>query len=191
MPYGIVGIMKYYAVQVATRHEKNFIEQSERCLKAAETAQLLPSSLPRFIFPERLMKIRRQGKNTTELQPLFAGYVFLELEDAVSLELFQLLRHQQYFFRFLKSNQEIVPLRDNDLAILQHFISLGVTALPSKVFFDENDKISVISGPLKGLEGNIIKVDKRKHRAKVQVEFAESQITFDLSFDMMQKEVTQ
>ena len=53
--------------------------------------------------------------------------------------------------------------------------------------FDENDRIVVIEGPLKGFEGSIIKVDRRKHRAKIQVDFAGNAHTMDLSFEDIEK----
>ena len=47
--------------------------------------------------------------------------------------------------------------------------------------------IVVIEGPLKGIEGNIIKVDKRKQRAKIRVEFAGTAHTMDLSFEDIER----
>ncbi len=53
----------------------------------------------------------------------------------------------------------------------------------SMVNFDENERIVVDEGPLKGLEGSIITVDRRKQRAKVQLDFHGSTYTLDLSFE--------
>lgn len=50
------------------------------------------------------------------------------------------------------------------------------------VHFDENERIVVDEGPLKGLEGSIIKVDRRKQRAKIQLDFHGSTYTLDLGF---------
>ena len=45
------------------------------------------------------------------------------------------------------------------------------------VHFDENERIVVDEGPLNGLEGSIIKVDRRKQRAKIQLDFHGSTYT--------------
>ena len=45
----------------------------------------------------------------------------------------------------------------------------------------------MIEGPLKGFEGSIIKVDRRKQRAKIRVDFAGSSHTMDLSFEDIEK----
>ena len=86
-----------------------------------------------------------------------------------------------------KSNSEITPLAGKDLEIIRHFMGLGPKIGPSLVRFDENDRILVIECPLKGFEGCIIKVDRRKQRAKIRVDFAGSSHTMDLSFEDIEK----
>ena len=86
------------------------------------------------------------------------------------------------FYHFLNSNTDIVALCDRDLEIIQHFMGLGPKIGQSLVRFDENDRIVVIEGPLKGIEGSIIKVDRRKQRAKIRIDFGGSSHTMDLSF---------
>lgn len=80
-----------------------------------------------------------------------------------------------------------MPLGDKDLSIIKHFMGLGPKIGSSRVRFDENDRIVVIEGPLKGMEGNIIKVDRRKQRAKIQLNFHGSTYTLDLSFEDISK----
>jgi len=66
-------------------------------------------------------------------------------------------------------------------------LGLGPKIGSSLVRFDENDRVVVIEGPLKGFEGSIIKVDKRKQRAKIRVDFGGTAHTMDLSFEDMSK----
>ena len=67
-------------------------------------------------------------------------------------------------------------------------MGLGPKLGTSRVIFDENDRIAVCEGPLNGMEGNIIKVDRRKQRAKIQLNFHGSTYTLDLSFEDISKE---
>ena len=99
----------------------------------------------------------------------------------------QALKKLPDFYHFLNSNTDIVPLANNDLAIIQHFLGLGPRIGPSLVRFDQNNRIVVIEGPLKGIEGNIIKVDRRKHRAKIKVDFHGSTYSMDLSFEDIER----
>jgi len=92
-----------------------------------------------------------------------------------------------YFYRFLPNNQSIQKIEGKDLSLIQHFLQFGKTIESSRVIFDENDRIIVKEGPMKGLEGLISKVDRRKKRARIQVELAQTPIVFDLSFDVIEK----
>lgn len=51
------------------------------------------------------------------------------------------------------------------------------------VHFDGNERIVVDDGPLKGLKGSFIKVDRLKQRAKIQLDFRGSTYTLDLGFE--------
>jgi transcriptional antiterminator NusG len=53
------------------------------------------------------------------------------------------------------------------------------------VYFNENSRIVVVEGPLMGLEGRIIKVDKRKGRAKIKLDMYEDSFTCDLAFEII------
>jgi transcriptional antiterminator NusG len=172
--------MKYYAIQVKTGNEEKYIRLAERSLSVLENCSM------KLIFPKRQLKIRRKGKETKEFLPLFTGYVFLETEE-LTRELYWFIRSLTGFYRFLHSNDDVVPMEGKNLAILKHFMSFGSVAKISQVVFGENDKIAVIEGPLKGLEGSIIKVDKRKGRAKVRLDFYDTPYVLDFAFENLSK----
>jgi transcriptional antiterminator NusG len=171
--------MNYYAAQVQTGKEDKIIESVQSTLAFRIEKQ-------RFIFPKRLLKIRKEGVIKSELKPIFPGYLFVDAEN-IDTELYNTLRYTQGFFRFLKSNQDITVLSGKDLSILQHFLQFGQSISTSQVYFDENDRICVTDGPLKGLEGMIIKVDKRKKRAKIKMDFANDSILIDLGFEIIKE----
>ncbi len=116
-----------------------------------------------------------------------AGYVsvlsIVETDNEIDATTVQALKGLPDFYHFLNSNTDIVPLNDRDLAIIQHFLGLGPKIGASLVKFDENDRIVVIEDPLKGIEGNIIKVDRRKKHTKILIDFHGSFHTMDLSFE--------
>ena len=66
-------------------------------------------------------------------------------------------------------------------------MKFGEIAEPSRVHFDENDRIVVDSGPLQGLEGKIVKVDRRKGRAKIQLDLYTENFLLDLGFEVISK----
>lgn len=170
--------MNYYALQVKTRSEEMFIKRVFISMAPGQDKDI------RIIFPRRKMSIRKAGAIKSVLEPVFPGYIFLEspgLPDAM----YWLLRTTPGFYRFLPENKQPQPLEGKDLATLKHFMSFGPYADTSKVRFDENDRISVAEGPLKGLEGRIIKVDKRKGRAKVKLDMYDESFLIDLAFEVL------
>jgi transcriptional antiterminator NusG len=77
-------------------------------------------------------------------------------------------------------------MTDRDLEVALHFIkNVGPVAGKSRVYFNEKSRIVVIDGPLMGLEGRIVKVDKRKGRAKIKLDLYNDSFTIDLGFEVI------
>ena len=167
--------MNYYAIQVKTRSEQKFIRHFK---------SLYPEiSLP-FHFPQRQLNIRKSGQSKPSDLPVFPGYIFIEAESDDEIKACQWeFRRTEGFYRFLKSNQNITPLSSRDLELVLHFINCSGPAGVSKVIFNEKSRIIVVEGPLSGLEGRILKVDKRKGRAKVKLDLFDDSFTIDLAFE--------
>jgi transcriptional antiterminator NusG len=171
--------MDYFAIQVRTRGEEKFIN-----LFRAQNPDI---TLPLY-FPQRCLDIRRGGRVLPSKLAVFPGYVFLELGEEDVYRYKWAFRRVEGFHRFLRSNQDIVPLRSRDLELVIHFIrNVGPLAGKSIVKFDENSRIVVISGPLSGLEGRIVKVDKRKGRAKIKLDLYDDSFCIDLAFEVLVK----
>jgi len=170
--------MNYYSIQVKTRSENKFI----KLLKNLHPEITFP-----LYFPQRRLDIRKQGKLRSSLSGVFPGYVFIEAESDDEIINYQWeFRRTEGFYRFLKSNQDITALNGQDLELVLHFIkNTGAVAGSSKVYFDENSRIVVVEGPLAGLEGRIIKVDKRKRRAKVSLDLYNDSFAIDLAFEVI------
>ena len=173
-------IMTYYALQVKTKGEEKFINYFNT---------LYPDINIPVYFPQRILDIRKKGKIIQSRKAIFPGYVFLELEDDDNIHNYvQAFSKTRGFYRFLHSNQNICPMGSRDLELVLHFIKdTGPLVGKSTVSFDENNRIVVIEGALFGLEGKIIKVDKRKGRAKIRLDFYGESFTIDLAFQAIKK----
>jgi transcriptional antiterminator NusG len=168
--------VKYYTVQVKTRGEEDYI----RLFRALHPSVSLP-----IYFPRRSIDIRRKGKIVHSISAVFPGYLFVEIdqEDDI-LNYYWDFRRTGGFFRFLKSNQNICPLQNRDLELVLHFIKkAGPVAGKSKAYFNEDSRIVITEGPLMGLEGKIIKVDKRRGRAKIKLDLYNNSFAIDLAFE--------
>ena len=170
--------MNYYAIQVKTRCEEKFIA----LFKARNPDKTFP-----LYFPRRYLDIRKGGKMKSSTPAVFPGYIFTEAENNDEIHENQWhFRRTEGFLRFLKTNQEIIPLDNKDLELVLHFLkNPGEIAGRSKVFFNENSQIIVAEGPLSGLEGRIVKVDRRKRRAKIKLDLYNDSFTIDLAFEVI------
>ncbi len=137
-----------------------------------------------IVVPQRVLKIRRFGKVSEEKVPVFKGYIFIET-NSFSEKVYRSIKKLKGVYRFLPSNDLPKPIYGRDLDILNHFLKLGGLAKISLVSFDEQDRIQIIEGPLKGLEGQIIKVDKRKGRAKVRIDAYQNSFEVDFGFSAL------
>jgi transcriptional antiterminator NusG len=150
-----------------------------------EANELPQEEYGRLIWPRRTLTIRRKGVMKDTLAPIFPGYLFLETEQ-LHPDVYWTFKKIDGFFRFLKSNTEIEPLYGDDRELLLHFLSYGEIVSKSQVFFDENQRIRVLSGPLSGLAGKIVKVNKRKKRAKVKLQLYEDSFLIDFGLEILE-----
>jgi transcriptional antiterminator NusG len=148
--------------------------------------QLALPGVHRLFWPRRMLKIRRRGRTKKQEVSVFPGYVFLEAET-LDPDTYQMVKRLPYFLRFLPENEDIRPLSDEDKRVIAHLVSYGEVVQPSRVRFDENSRILVLEGPLKGLEGRITKVDRRKGRAKVRLDLYNNSFEVDFAFESMER----
>lgn len=198
--------MNYYVIQVFSRSEDKFIRLANRLLfnvgepfgfevetrvpTAADYIDLpqgfSPGAAPgRLLWPRRSLSIRHRGRTEQSLAPIFPGYVFYEAEE-IHPEVYWVLKQLNGFIRFLKTASTIEPLRGDERSLLLHFLSFGEIVDKSLVYFDESSRIRVVSGPMKGLEGRVVKVDKRKKRAKVHLSMYEERFLVDFGFELLE-----
>ncbi len=168
--------MNYYVVQVKTRGEEKYLSLAGRSTREWAV---------RLLWPRRNLTIRKQGRNIRSLAPIFPGYLFIEA-DSLDPELYWSLKRIPGFFRFLRSNDDIIPIEGDDKRLLLHFLSYGEIIDKSKVIFDDNNRIRVLEGPMKGLEGLIVKVDRRKKRAKIRLTMYSEAHLVDLGFEVIE-----
>jgi transcriptional antiterminator NusG len=170
--------MPYYALHVKTGSENDYLTRSKTFIKNGDA---------RIIWLRRSLKIRSKGEWMESLAPIFPGYLFLDVNE-ISPELFLKFKQIPGFYRFLQSNENIVPLSNSDRELVSYFLSFGEIVKKSTVYFDIGNKIRVLSGPLKELEGKIIKVDRRKGRAKVRLDMFKQSFLIDLAFEAFENE---
>jgi len=150
--------MEIYVLQVITGKEQQALKVLEPLLKSGE----------RIIYPRRELIQRKKGRRYKKVQPLFPGYLFWESSDLSDGVVHQALRLPNTI-QFLPGNSNILSISPEDREILKPFLRFnGLTSLVN-LRFNENDRVVILDGPLKGQEGCIVKIDKRRRRMRVML----------------------
>lgn len=138
-------------------------------------------------IPRRHMKIRKQGRHFTKEYILFPGYIFLETEH-IHKKYLESMRTIHTALRILPDNLHPLPLNSWEREFFSRLLRNGEIIGSSAVQFDTDNRIQVLHGPLEGLEGSIVKVDRRKGRARVRLDMYNKTFEVDFSFHDMKKQ---
>ncbi|WP_041720246.1 antiterminator LoaP [Alkaliphilus metalliredigens] len=162
---------KWYVVHVKSNEEmkaKKLVEKEIEDIKV--------------IVPQRIIPEKRQGETRHVKKILFTGYLFLNVE--LDVDTYYKLKRIPSIHRFLGLEKpEAIPLEEMQRVL--RLCNQGELIGLSKVIVKEGNKVQVVSGPLLGMEGHIIKVDKRKGRAKVCLSVLGDAKTVDLGIEII------
>ena len=146
-------------IQVRTGMEE---ETRKQCEKIIDKEVLEKSFIPMYEQEQKY-----QGKWHKELKVLFPGYVFLTSEDEEKL--FYELKRIIGLTKLLGTGETVVPLTDEELSFLLKLGGVEQTVEISEGMI-ESGRVVVTSGPLKGNEGFIKKIDRHKRKAWLEIE---------------------
>lgn len=171
----------YYVIQVASGME----ERAEEQIKVVVNQRLYE----RCFHPMRHMKKKLRGEWRELHEKLLPGYVFV-VSDSVR-ELYQELRHVPAFTRVLgKDEEQFTPLPEHEVEWLTQIMQNardGMEVELSQVSVSEDDVVTILSGPLKNMEGYIKKIDLHRRIAKVEVDFMNRKTVIHLGIEMVGK----
>ena len=131
--------------------------------------------------PTKLRYRRINGKPVAEKVALFPGYIFLRLPGDYSTHRLKL---GGLLYKILRDSDNDWRLSGADRAFAEKLFDTDGVLGFSKAFY-EGDRIHVVDGPLKALEGNIIRVNHRKRTAQVQLNIQGMDMSVWLGFELM------
>lgn len=174
-------IMKVYILQVQTGQELATVHhlQEQVSRNPRFTDKVMVHSL------ERSLKIKSRGKYHMIQKPLYPGYIFLEA-DCDPEELPALTRPVPGALRFLQSNQDITPLQMEEEEAFRKLLRCGHNIPRSKVRLIPDQPIQVVDGPLKGMEGTILRIDKRRERVSIRLTMSNKPFTLNLGIEIVE-----
>lgn len=149
----------WYAVQVKTGKEQ---ATANLCRAIVNGEILMKSFIPRY---ERMKRYR--GNWHKEQLPMFPGYIFLATERVD--ELFQDLKLVPELTKILGDGSEFVPIKDEEKALLQR-LGNEMYVMEMSIGYLVGERVIILSGPMKGMEGMIKRIDRHKRLAVLNVE---------------------
>jgi transcriptional antiterminator NusG len=164
-----------YAAQVMTGLEDKYINRFRRLNGGLDEIEIY--------YPKRELEERKGGMVKMVQKGVFTGYIFIQIPEKEGIRNYKsAFRGTEGFIRFLRTNADIRALSGLDREIALRFISFpNAVAESSVVYFNEKDRIEVISGGLKGMEGDIVSVNRRKGRAKARFTLFNKEVYTDFS----------
>lgn len=144
----------WYVIQVMTGMEENIKCQCEKLIDS--------KILERCVIPYYEEKKKYQGSWHTETKVLFPGYVFLVSDQIIELQ--EALHRVSGLTKLIGAGNEIIALSDQEVALLRR-LGKDDQVVEMSVGVIENERVCILEGPLKGMEGNITKIDRRKRKA--------------------------
>lgn len=166
----------FYCIWVKTGFENKFVER----------LQVLFDSVP----DEQNGKLHCIGKqirlrNGKEfIDPLLPGYVFWETDNISRI---QDIKDEEGFIDFLPHGNGMKPLSAKDTELVTSFLKYGSVIPVVKVQFDVNDRIVIVDGLFKGMEGRITDVNRSNKRINFEVMLMDGKRILSLSYQEIQK----
>lgn len=137
-----------------------------------------------FFCPKREVLHRVKGVRKVVMQPLFPGYFFVYKNIDIVIETARII-NSMHMVKPVSADGIYLNVDKEDMRFLFNITDQnGVVGL-SKCCFVENDQVKFIAGPLKNLNGEILFVNKKKNKAKVQISFMNRLLEISLGVEFI------
>jgi transcriptional antiterminator NusG len=164
--------MHWYVIFVETGSEDNVL-------------QFLHYFVPNIqaLIPKRVIPEKKGGEFKKVLKNLFPGYILIHTQ--LNDETYHKLIHIPHLIRILGYDTYYSPIDEAEIAIILKLVNHEGIIDNSKVFI-ENSVVEVIEGPLKGLEGLIVRVNKHTRRVKIKLYFMGEARVIEVGIEILQ-----
>jgi transcriptional antiterminator NusG len=163
----------WYVLHVYTGKENDVVNVLSRQLLQCKS-----------MVPRRLLRERKNGIWQNKIRNLFPGYVFIYTD--INVAMYYKLTALPYVIKILGNDRGPQPVPADEINPILRWHGSG-DPLGISGMYVEGGYIPVIDGPLQGMEGQIIKVDARRQRAKVNISLMGQPRVVELAVKMITK----
>lgn len=154
---------------------------SENALKNDLVRQLPGAFILHPVFDREELK---DGRWIVKTRPLLPGYVFVYARQPIEPHEFYRCLRINRLLGYTEQAHSVYALAGEDLAFAEWILLYEGHIGVSRAML-VGDKTQIIDGPLKRYEGEILKIDRRRHRALVAINVGEMAKNIWLGFHWM------
>lgn len=149
-------------------------------------ADMLKGGVLEDVFVPRQVRLKKYKDGwRRERRPLYPGYVFMVTSDPQSLE--KALIKVPGRHRLLKADDIILTVSEEEKEFLQRLAGPG-NIVDISTGYKEGDTIKILSGPMVGLEGHIVHVDRHKRLVTINVSLFGRTVKTTLGLELTYKQ---
>jgi len=183
---------RWYAVQVASGCEKKVKASLEQRL---QTLDVVDKVLQIEIPQTPIKKVRKDGTHTNAEEKVFPGYVLIRM--MMDDEAWQVIKNTPRVINFVGAEQRraygrgrghVKPMPLGRSEVERIFKQAQEQQPVVKVDMEAGDRISVLSGPFKDFEGEVIEVSPERSKLKALLSIFGRDTPVELEFNQVQKE---
>ena len=156
---------QWYVVNTYSGHESKVKEK----LEMRTESMGFQDYIFRIIIPETTEVEYKDGVKKEKTKKMFPGYILVEM--IMSDEAWYIVRNTPGVTGFIGSSgkgAKPTPLLPQEIDRI--LANMGMSRLDADVEFNKGDKVSIIDGPFKGMEGTIDNVDKETNHINVLID---------------------
>ena len=150
-----------------------------------EISKLINKDLYNDVFyPEIVKQYRIKGEWIDRKVPMFPGYLFVETDTIEEFD--KQINKISGFHKVLEHDKQYYPISNTDYELIHlAYKNKGVFDVSRGVI--EGGKTKIITGPLKGLEGIVTKIDRHNRTATIEVNMFNSKTTVKVGLEIISK----
>jgi transcription termination/antitermination protein NusG len=182
---------RWYAVQVASGCEKRVKLNLEQRVQTLDVAnRIIDVQIPE----SPILKHQKDGKNKEIQEKVFPGYVLIRmlLDD----EVWQVIKNTPNVINFVGSEQKrrygrgrghVKPMPLSPGEVDRIFKRVKEQEPVQKIDLEAGDKITVLAGPFKDFEGEVVEVAGERSKLKALLSIFGRDTPVELEFNQVQK----
>ena len=161
-----------------------FVETGRETLIQSWIQYFFEESVCYSVVPKRRLTEKRQGEKHQVIKNMFPGYVFIYTDMCV--EVYYRLSEMPKMIKVLSDGHYWSDISDDEMAPVLKLVGKNGIIECSRIYI-ENSTVFVKDGPLQGMEEMIKRVDKRKSRATIVLDFMGKHRMIDLGIELVDK----